>query len=80
MQSLSEALSDPELKERGTVLEVEHPVFGTVREVNTPVRLPTSEKTHRRAPTLGEDTERILKDYLHCSDNEIETLKLEGAI
>ncbi len=80
VQSLSEALSDPELKERGTVLEVEHPVFGTVREVNTPVRLPTSEKTHRRAPTLGEDTERILKDYLHCSDNEIATLKLEGAI
>jgi len=80
VQGLSEALSDPELKERGTILEVDHPVFGTVREVNTPVRLPASEKTHRRAPTLGEDTERILKHYLHCSENEIEDLRRDGAI
>jgi len=80
VQSLPEALSDPELKARGTLLEVEHPVFGTVREINTPVRLPASEKTHRRAPTLGEDTERILKHHLHCSDSDLENLRRDGAI
>jgi crotonobetainyl-CoA:carnitine CoA-transferase CaiB-like acyl-CoA transferase len=80
VQSLSEAFSDPELKERGTILEIEHPLFGTIREVNTPVRLPTSEKVHRRAPALGEDTEKILKHYLHYSDDEIKTLRGAGAI
>ncbi|MEW5979329.1 MAG: CoA transferase [Acidobacteriota bacterium] len=80
VQTLSQALSDPELRARGTILEVEHPVFGTIREVSTPVRIKTSERVHRRAPALGEDTDRILKECLHYSQEEIDALRADGVI
>src|SRR5262249_10272017 len=38
VRSLPEALADPGLAERGTILSLEHPAFGTLREVNTPAR------------------------------------------
>ncbi len=80
VQSLSQALADPELEQRGTVIAVEHPVFGRVREVNTPLRFSGSRKEHRRAPALGEDTKAILKEYLHYSDARIEELRQAGVI
>ena len=80
VRTLSEALSDADLEKRGTVLTVEHPVFGPVRELNTPVRFSNVEKHHRRAPTLGEDTVTILEDYLHYSDAQVKRLRDAGAI
>jgi crotonobetainyl-CoA:carnitine CoA-transferase CaiB-like acyl-CoA transferase len=80
VQSLSEALSDPELHERGTVIEVEHPVFGTMRQVNTPVRAGTSARKHRHAPKPGEDTEQVLKECLQYSDDRIDELRRASVI
>jgi crotonobetainyl-CoA:carnitine CoA-transferase CaiB-like acyl-CoA transferase len=80
VRTLSEALIDPDLEDRGAIVEVEHPVFGTVREMNTPVKFPNSKRDHRRAPTLGEDTEAILKDYLQYSEAEIKKLDALGTI
>lgn len=80
VRSLSDALSDPDLKRRGTILDVEHPEFGIIREVNTPVRCSTAPRVHRRAPSLGEDTEEILRRCLNYSDGDIETLRNAGVI
>jgi crotonobetainyl-CoA:carnitine CoA-transferase CaiB-like acyl-CoA transferase len=72
---LAEALSDPDLEERQTIVSVEHPKFGKLREVNTPARFAGSDRAHRRAPSLGEDTLPILKDYLSYSNERIEALR-----
>ena len=81
VQTLTEALSDPELPNRGTIVEVEHNVFGAVRQVNTPVRCLGGEKReHRCAPALGQDTEAVLKDYLKYSESRIEGLRRAAAI
>jgi crotonobetainyl-CoA:carnitine CoA-transferase CaiB-like acyl-CoA transferase len=80
VRSVTEALCDPELRDRGMLIEIEHPVFGTMRQVNTPVRADGRRKKHRCAPKLGEDTEAILRNYLHYSDERILDLKRSALI
>jgi crotonobetainyl-CoA:carnitine CoA-transferase CaiB-like acyl-CoA transferase len=81
VQSLEEALSYPELVDRGTIVEVPHPAFGTVRQVNTPVRWLNEEKReHRCAPALGQDNEAVFKDYLKYSRSRIEELRRAAVI
>lgn len=81
VRSLSEALAEPALAERGTILAVEHPVFGVLREVNTPIRFPDRERReHRRGPALGEDTPTILREDLHYTDERIAALRRAGVI
>jgi crotonobetainyl-CoA:carnitine CoA-transferase CaiB-like acyl-CoA transferase len=79
VRTIGEALRDPDLVRRGMILEVDHPHFGAVREVNTPVHLPGAEpRPPRRAPELGEHTNRILQDWLDYSDEHIEALRRSG--
>lgn len=80
VRSLTEALADPELSTRGTAISVEHPDFGTIRQLNTPARFAGSQRLHSRAPTLGEDTESVLQSYLGYTNGQIEQLKLAKAI
>ncbi len=73
--SLTDALNAPGLEASGTLVEVDHPDFGRVREVNTPVRFEGRRERHRRAPQLGEDSQDILKEYLGYSDQQIAELR-----
>ncbi|MBS1850464.1 MAG: CoA transferase [Acidobacteria bacterium] len=80
VRSLAEALRAPGLEEAGTIIAVDHPQFGKVREVNTPVRYEGQREEHRRAPQLGEDTEFVLKEYLHYSEERIAGLKQQQVV
>lgn len=80
VRNLTEALADPELESRGTILKFDHPEFGELRQVNTPVRLNGQIKIHRRAPLFGEDTASILKEYLQYSEEKISSLAQAGVI
>jgi crotonobetainyl-CoA:carnitine CoA-transferase CaiB-like acyl-CoA transferase len=80
VQSLTDALGDPGLIDRGTVIEVEHPMFGAMRQVATPVRAGRRRDKNRSAPRLGEDTEAVLKDYLQYSEDRIQELKRSSVI
>jgi crotonobetainyl-CoA:carnitine CoA-transferase CaiB-like acyl-CoA transferase len=80
VRSLSEALADPELDEIAAIVEMDHPDFGTVRAMNTPVRFSAEQREHRRGPRLGEHTEQILKCDLGYSESQISALKEAGVI
>jgi crotonobetainyl-CoA:carnitine CoA-transferase CaiB-like acyl-CoA transferase len=43
--------------------------------MNTPARFSDSIRTHSRAPSLGEDTVAILRDYLGYPNERIEALQ-----
>lgn len=75
VRSLTEALADRDLEARGTTVSVEHPTFGIMRQVNTPARFSGSARVHSRAPSLGEDTVLVLKDYLGYPNEQIEALR-----
>jgi crotonobetainyl-CoA:carnitine CoA-transferase CaiB-like acyl-CoA transferase len=75
VRDLTTALADPDLEERGTIITVEHPTFGVLKEVNTPARFSGSIQKHSHAPSLGEDTVRILKHDLGYPDERIDALQ-----
>ena len=62
------------------IVEVEHPEFGTLREVRSPVRTEGEIRRPRRAPSLGEHTDAILRDVLGYGDGTIARLRAAGVI
>jgi len=71
VQSLVEALSDPQVQARGLRVPVEHPRYGTVWEVGCPIRYADCIPRYRAASPLGADSERVLADWLGMSAEEI---------
>jgi crotonobetainyl-CoA:carnitine CoA-transferase CaiB-like acyl-CoA transferase len=56
------------------VVETEHPVFGTVRQVRSPVRVGAPVTDYRRAPQRNEDAEYIYSEMLGYDAERIERL------
>ena len=66
---------------RNMVTEVDHPICGPVKLVNTPVKFSYSEPSIRTAPPiLGQHTDEVLKDILGLTESEVQSLKQEGVI
>jgi formyl-CoA transferase len=58
-----EVFEDPHTLAREMMVEVEHPVEGTVRALGIPVKLSeTPGSVRRAAPLLGEHTEEVLRE------------------
>jgi crotonobetainyl-CoA:carnitine CoA-transferase CaiB-like acyl-CoA transferase len=67
----AEAFADPQVRARGMVVELEHPVQGRVRMPGPPVKMSLTPPTvSRRAPLLGEHTREVLREA-GCTDAEI---------
>jgi crotonobetainyl-CoA:carnitine CoA-transferase CaiB-like acyl-CoA transferase len=58
VNDVAAALRDPHTLARGLVVETEHPHWGTVRQVASPVRVGDTAPAYRRAPRRGEDLGR----------------------
>jgi len=80
VNDVRQALADPQVLARDMIVEVEHPEFGTLREVRSPVRTEGEIREPRRAPRLGEHTDPILRDVLGYSASTIARLRSAGVI
>jgi crotonobetainyl-CoA:carnitine CoA-transferase CaiB-like acyl-CoA transferase len=80
VNDVRQALADPQVLARDMIVEVEHPEFGTLREVRSPVRTEGEIRRPRRAPHLGEHTDPILRDVLGYSASTIARLRSSGVI
>lgn len=80
IHDVAEALSDEHTLARGLVVETEHPKWGHMRSIASPVRVgtPMSGDEHRRGPHLGEHTESVLRG-LGYDDDRITTAAADGA-
>jgi crotonobetainyl-CoA:carnitine CoA-transferase CaiB-like acyl-CoA transferase len=80
INSIPEALEDPQLAHRGTLIEIDHPLAGKVKQVANPIHFTEAPIVHdRRAPDLGEHTVEILRD-IGMDAAAVEALKREGVI
>jgi crotonobetainyl-CoA:carnitine CoA-transferase CaiB-like acyl-CoA transferase len=79
VNSVREALADPQTVARGMVVETTHPRFGPVRQVRSPVRVGRGEPSYRRAPARHEDANHVLHQLLGYNDRRIDELALGGA-
>jgi crotonobetainyl-CoA:carnitine CoA-transferase CaiB-like acyl-CoA transferase len=80
INSVPEVFEDPQVKHRRMLIDVVHPLSGTVPQVASPMRFTAAPLVQDRAPPLlGEHTVDILRD-IGIGDAEIERLKAGGAV
>ncbi|WP_428852573.1 CaiB/BaiF CoA transferase family protein [Imbroritus primus] len=73
INTLAEALADPQASARGIVRHVRHVSGGTVPLVASPMRLSATPLDHYTAPpTCGQHTEEVLAELLGMSAEEIQ--------
>jgi crotonobetainyl-CoA:carnitine CoA-transferase CaiB-like acyl-CoA transferase len=78
--TVPEALEDPQIAAREGLVAYEHPVFGTVRQVATAMRVGSEPKPAGRAPARGEHTARVLADLCGYGPERLDELVRSGAL
>ena len=78
--TVADAMEEPHTQARQLIVETDHPHFGTVRSLASPVRVgDPSDVVYRRAPLRNEDAAYVLEDILGYSNDTIERLAGDGA-
>ena len=77
----AEMLSDSHMQARKNIVEVEHPVLGSVPMPGVvPTLLETPGAVRWAGPALGQHTDAILRDYLGYDAQRIADLKSRGVV
>ena len=82
VREIEEVIADPEVAQRGTLIDSTYPTRGEIRVAGSPVKLSAiarEEMPLRRPPELGEHTEEVLAS-IGISRERIAQLRAEGAI
>ncbi len=79
VNTVAQALRDPQVTEDEMILEIPHPEFGTVRQLASPIKVSDTTICHRRAPKLGEDQDAVLEGA-GFSVEQIRTMRELGVI
>jgi crotonobetainyl-CoA:carnitine CoA-transferase CaiB-like acyl-CoA transferase len=79
VNTVQEALRDAQTIARGMIVETEHPRFGTLRQMRSPVRVGATQPDFVRAPLRGEHRDQVLHDLLGYDEARIEALRTGGA-
>ncbi|MFX1409790.1 MAG: CaiB/BaiF CoA transferase family protein [Promethearchaeota archaeon] len=80
VKSFGEACEDPQIKARNMVIEIDHPKFGKIKNVASPIKYSrTPLRIKNLAPKVGQNTKEILKK-LNYNDEDIRNFKKKGII
>jgi len=81
VNNLDGAFAEPPVAEREMIVEYDHPDVGKVRLPGNPIKMSgVSGTISNPAPRLGEHTDAILNQILALSDEQITSLRQQGAI
>jgi crotonobetainyl-CoA:carnitine CoA-transferase CaiB-like acyl-CoA transferase len=81
VNSIEQALHDPQVLARNMIVETENSAFGRMRHVAGAIKIPGHDRhAHAAAPELGADTDAVLRDYLAYSPEQIARLRASGAL
>ena len=81
VQTGEDLVNDPQLKERGFIVEVENQRLGKVVLPSFPLHFANAKLTRRwEFPVLGKDTETVLRDVVGYDAATIRAHKLDGVL
>jgi crotonobetainyl-CoA:carnitine CoA-transferase CaiB-like acyl-CoA transferase len=81
INDIAQVVEHPQVKARGSLVEMVHPSAGHVRAVGPVVRMSeTPARVRFPAPMLGEHTGEVLRELLGLSEPEIKQLRRDGVI
>ncbi len=81
VQDASDLAQDPQLKQRGFFIELDHPELGKTISDAVPIKLSdTPARYTRAAPVLGQDNDYIYGELLGMSEDELAELRQQGII
>jgi crotonobetainyl-CoA:carnitine CoA-transferase CaiB-like acyl-CoA transferase len=77
--TVEEALSDEQVQAREMVVQLAHPVFGTIRETGCPIKIEGMRPRYAPASPLGADTAALLGE-VGVDDGELARLRARGVV
>jgi crotonobetainyl-CoA:carnitine CoA-transferase CaiB-like acyl-CoA transferase len=84
VNTLDEALSDPQVLATEMVVRVDHTLGGQIKQTGNPIKISTTPPDVRKKflspPTLGEHTNEVLSQLLGYSQEKIDWLRKEKVI
>lgn len=81
INSIAQALDDPQIVARGVKVPLPHPLAGTVPLVGTPIRMSASPPAvDRGPPLLGEHTEQVLRELAGVDAAGVAALRGRGLV
>ena len=81
INNLAEVFADPQIHARGMVTHWQHPHLADLPLVSSPIKLSaTPVRTDLPPPTLGQQTDEVLKGVLGYPDNKLRELKIQNII
>jgi crotonobetainyl-CoA:carnitine CoA-transferase CaiB-like acyl-CoA transferase len=79
INDVEQALKDEHLSARRMLVTTEHPRYGTVTQLASPVRVGTETPEYRRAPQRNEHAHRVLTEVAGYDEERIAQLRAAGA-
>jgi crotonobetainyl-CoA:carnitine CoA-transferase CaiB-like acyl-CoA transferase len=80
INSIAEALSDPQAQARGAVVDHDHPLTPALRLIASPMKLSATPVQYRHAPPLlGQHSDELLREA-GCSVTDITNWRASGVI
>lgn len=77
--SVDDLVEDEHLKSRGMLVDIPHPLLGTITYPGNPLKFSeSSELAFEPAPLLGQHRDEVLRDLLGMEAEEIEALEEKG--
>ena len=79
INDVAAALKEEHTLARNLIVETDHPRYGRIRQMASPIRVGAEDPTYRRAPQRNEDFDHVTRELLGFDEEAVEKLAAAGA-